>query len=100
MTENATPETDVETRLPRPRIRAGAVIWGLLLVAVAAGVLWTASSPIRLADARDAILGIDGFGWTIVGVIAVGTTLTLIALATVVRRLQRHLARRAPRSSS
>jgi TRAP-type C4-dicarboxylate transport system permease small subunit len=79
--------------LPRPRIRTGAVIWGVLLVAAGALALWIASSPARRSDAVDAVLGLDSFGWTVVAVIAAGGTLTLIALAAVIRSAQRRLAR-------
>ena len=75
-------------RLPRPRIRVGAVLWGLVLLAAGGTVLWLASSPTRRADALDTLLGLDGFGWTIVAVVTLGATITLLALAAVIRRLQ------------
>lgn len=75
-------------RLPRPRIRVGAVIWGLLLTALGGWVLWIASSPTRRSDALDTLLGMDAFGWTVVVLVAVGGMLTLLALAAVIRRLQ------------
>jgi len=80
--------------LPRPRIRTGAVIWGLVLVALAAAVLWVASSPGRRDRLADAVFGLDALGWTVLVVIAVGGTLTLIALAAVLRGLQRRIAGR------
>jgi hypothetical protein len=75
--------------LPRPRIRIGAVLWGLVLLAVGTTALWIATSPARRADALDTVLGLDGFGWTVVIVVALGATITLLALAAVIRRLQR-----------
>lgn len=88
--ESAPPEAE---HLPRPRIRIGAALWGLVLLAVGGTVLWLATSPVRRADALAAVLGLDGFGWTVVIVIAVGTTITLLALAAAIRRLQ---SRQAP----
>jgi hypothetical protein len=76
-------------RLPRPRIRIGAVLWGLVLLAAGGTVLWLASSPTRRADALHAVLGLDGFGWAFVIVVTLGATITLLALAAVIRRLQR-----------
>jgi len=76
-------------RLPRPRIRVGAVLWGLVLLAAGSAVLWVAGTPRRRADALDTLLGLDGFGWTVVIVVALGATTTLLALAAVIRRLQR-----------
>jgi hypothetical protein len=84
--------TDIDVA-PRPRIRTGAVIWGLLLAALGAGTLWLASSPSRRRDALDAVLGLDAFGWTVTVVVAVGGTLTLLALAAVIRALQRRVSR-------
>lgn len=74
--------------LPRPRIRIGAVLWGLVLVAVGTTALWIATSRARRADALDTVLGLDGFGWTVVIVVALGATITLLALAAVIRRVQ------------
>ncbi|PZQ89542.1 MAG: hypothetical protein DI534_06950 [Leifsonia xyli] len=83
------PGEAVDPALPRPRIRVGAALWGLVLIVVAGAVLWTASSPARRASALDAILGLDPLGWTVVLVVTLGATITLIALAAVLRRLQR-----------
>jgi hypothetical protein len=74
--------------LPRPRIRIGAVLWGLVLLAAGSAVLWFASTPRRRADALDTLLGLDGLGWTVVIVVTLGATITLLALAAVIRRLQ------------
>lgn len=82
---SAAPATE---RLPRPRIRTGAVIWGLLLTALGAWVLWIASSTERRTDALEALLGLDAFDWTVIVLVAVGALLTLLALAAVIRRLQ------------
>lgn len=76
-------------RRPRPRIRIGAALWGLVLAAVGAAVLWVTVSPARRADMLDAILALDAFGWTLVIVVAAGATITLLALASVIRHLQR-----------
>ena len=91
----AAPATD--DALPRPRIRTGAVLWGLLLIAIAAVALWTVADPGRREAAAEAVVALDGFGWTVVGVVAFGGILTLIALAAVIRQFQRRLARREPR---
>ena len=87
-----TETTSTTERLPRPRIRTGAAIWGLLVSAFAATVLWIAFDPERRHDALAAVTGLDAFGWTVVGVLAVGGILTLVALASVIRAVQRRLA--------
>jgi hypothetical protein len=78
-----------DERLPRPRIRIGAVLWGLVLLAAGTTALWITSSPARRADALDTVLGLDGLGWTVVIVVTLGATITLLALAAVIRRRQR-----------
>lgn len=80
--------------LPRPRIRTGAVIWGILLTALAGCALWIAHSATRRADALEAVLALDGFGWTVAITVMIGSIVTLIALAAVIRRLQTSVGRR------
>ncbi|RQP10497.1 MAG: hypothetical protein EAS51_08855 [Microbacteriaceae bacterium] len=87
---SATPSaTKGAAPLPRPRIRTGAVLWGLVLVAIASFVLWAAATPERRESVVEAVLTLTPLGWTVVVVIAVGATITLLALAAVIRRLQR-----------
>jgi len=90
------PEPATE-QLPRPRIRTGAVIWGLLLTALGGWVLWIAGSSERRADALDAVLGLDAFGWTVIVLVLVGGLLTLLALAAVIRRAQTRHHHPSPR---
>jgi hypothetical protein len=79
-------------QLPRPRIRTGAVLWGFVLVAAASFVLWMAATPGRRHDALDALLGLSPLGWTVAIVVALGATITLLALAAVIRRIQSRTA--------
>lgn len=83
MTDTTSPE-----ELPRPRIRIGAALWGLVLVVLGASALWIGLDRARRTDALEAVLALDGLGWTVVAVTLVGGTLTLIALAAVIRRVQ------------
>lgn len=95
MTETPDPTADgpaaEPARIPRPRIRTGAALWGLVLLAIAGAVLWTATSADRRAAALAAVLGLDGFGWTVVVLVAVGGIVTLVALAAVIRSGQKRL---------
>lgn len=77
---------------PRPRIRTGAVLWGLLVVAISSFVLWTALAPERRDAVLDAVRSLDGFGWTVAAVVTLGGILTLFALAAVIRGVQRRRA--------
>lgn len=74
--------------LSRPRIRAGAAIWGVLLVAVSGWVLWAWSSPVRRDEVAEAVFTMTPLGWTITLVIAVGAGLALLSLAAVIRSFQ------------
>lgn len=91
MTDTTTTTTPMQAdeNLPRPRIRIGAALWGLVLVAAGGGVLWIFTDPARREAASLAVLGLDGFGWSIVALVTVGGILTLVALAAVIRSLQR-----------
>lgn len=90
-----TEQQSIGTEPPhRPRIRTGAVIWGLVLIAAAGVTLWVATTPGGRDDVIAAVLALDGFGWTVVTVIAIGGTVTLMALAAVIRRVQHHVALR------
>ena len=74
--------------LTRPRIRTGAVLWGLVLITVGAVVLWLASSPDNREAVLDTVLRMGPLDWTVALVIALGATITLLALAAVIRRLR------------
>lgn len=73
----------------RPRIRVGALLWGLVLTAVSGYMLWIAVDPGRRADALRSVLDLSPLGWAVVVLVAVGGTITLLALAAVIRRAQR-----------
>lgn len=75
-------------RLPRPRIRAGAVLWGLVLVAAGSFVLWIASSPENREAALGTLLHMGLLDWVVALVVTIGAVITLFALAAVIRRLQ------------
>lgn len=91
MTDTTTTTTPMQAdeNLPRPRIRIGAALWGFVLVAAGGGVLWIFTDPARREAASLAVLGLDGFGWSIVALVTVGGVLTLVSLAAVIRSLQR-----------
>lgn len=82
-------ETEGTEQLPRPRIRAGAALWGLVLMAIGGWVLWIASDRSRRAETLEAVLAMTPLAWTVTIVVAVGAAIALISLAAVIRRLQR-----------
>ncbi|WP_167051188.1 hypothetical protein [Salinibacterium sp. ZJ77] len=80
---------DASAPLPRPRIRVGALLWGLVLTGLGAWVLWTAADRTRREAAREAVLTATPLEWTVAVAIAVGSVIVLISFAAVLRRLQR-----------
>lgn len=87
-TASDTARPAVAGELPRPRIRTGAAIWGVLLVAVSGWVLWVWSNPVRRHEVAEAVFTMTPLGWTITLVIAVGAGLALLSLAAVIRSFQ------------
>ena len=91
-TETATTER-IDTELPRPRIRTGAVVWGLIVTAVGAGALWLLSSPDRRQAALDWALSLTPFGFLIVGLALLGAVIFVIGVVVLVRDAQRRRTR-------
>lgn len=79
---------------PSPRVRVGAIVWGVLVVAFAALVVAVSASP----GARDAFerwqASLSPAGWLLLGIIALGAVVLLIAGASAVRSAQRRAATR------
>ncbi|HVX08895.1 hypothetical protein [Humibacter sp.] len=73
----------------RPRLRAGAIVWGLLVVAFAAAVIAVSATP----DARNAFdawqASLTPAAWAIIGVVALGVIVLLIAGVSAIRSAQR-----------
>ena len=91
-TETVTTER-IDTPLPRPRIRVGAVVWGLIVTAVGAGALYLYSTPERRQAALDWVLSLTPFGFLIVGLAALGALIFVIGIVVLIRDAQRRHAR-------
>jgi len=74
---------------PRPRVRAGAIVWGLLVVAFAAAVIAVSATP----GARNAFdawqASLTPATWAVIGVVALGIAVLLIAGVSAIRSAQR-----------
>jgi hypothetical protein len=97
-TETVTVER-VDAPLPRPRIRVGAVVWGLIVTAVGAGSLYLYTSPERRQAAVDWVLSLTPFGFLIVGLAALGALIFVIGIVVLIRDAQRRSGRAAAASS-
>lgn len=87
VTETIEPETEA-VALPHARIRVGAVVWGLVVVAVAAATLWILTSAERRDAAVDAVGLVSPVGIGVVSLLTVGAAALLIAGTALVRRAQ------------
>lgn len=84
-----TTDTELDVRLPRPRIRTGAIVWGLIVTAVGAGSLALLINP-ELRDAViAAILGMTAFGVGLALLAGLGLLILVLAIASLIRRAQR-----------
>ena len=78
----------------RPRVRVGAIVWGVLVVAFGAAVIGVSASP----DARSAFdawqASLNPVAWTVIGVVALGVAVLLIAGTSAIRGAQRRVQAR------
>jgi hypothetical protein len=80
---------DAEPRPQRPRVRSGAIAWGLIVSAAAVFLLVILTSPENSAafGAWTSSLGWGGF--TLAAVIAVGAFILIMAILSAIRGAQR-----------
>jgi hypothetical protein len=88
--DKGTPDQEAPAvRGARPRIRSGAIAWGLIVMATAGGVLFALADPARRAAFTAWLTTLTPGGAILVGVIALGTLLLLLGVLAVIRRAQR-----------
>lgn len=88
MSTQSTPTTRTTESVPgiRPRARPGAVVWGLVVIAVSVVLLAVAASPSLRADLVGSTLALDGGGITALVVAVLGGTALLIGLVSILSR--------------
>ena len=89
----------IETALPRPRIRVGAVVWGLIVTAVGAGALYLLTSPERRQAAIDWVTSLTPFGFVVAGLALLGALIFVIGIVVLIRDAQKRHARANEASS-
>jgi len=85
-TPHATPEAE---RMPHPRIRFGALVWGLVVTVISAITLLITTDP---SKSREFVAWIDGLTEPAIGLIALialGALVLLIGLVSLLRQVQR-----------
>lgn len=83
--------TEIEADAPaqRPRIRSGAIAWGLIVCAISVFVLAVISHPGRRAEFVDWAWNLGPAGQALVLVLGLGCLILLLALLSLIRRAQR-----------
>ena len=87
-TETAVDAT-AEPTAPRPRVRSGAIAWGLIVIGIAVAVLVTVSSPASRRDFAEWLGDATPGSLAIIGVLALGALIVLLAALALIRRAQR-----------
>ena len=88
------PATEPEPRqvdyssLPRPRIRFGAIVWGVIVCAIAATVFWISTDEARRNAFGDWLTGLTPGTAGLIGMLVVGALLLLWGALAAVRRSQ------------
>jgi hypothetical protein len=81
-------DLNVDVRLPRPRIRTGAIIWGLIVTTIGAGALALLLNPALRQATIDALLSLTGFGIVIAVFALIGLFILVTSLVVLIRRAQ------------
>ena len=79
----------VEPAARKPRVRAGAIAWGLIVIGTAVSVLVTVSSPASRRDFAGWLGDVTPGSVAIIGVLALGVLILLLAALALIRRAQR-----------
>lgn len=77
------------TTPPKPRVRAGAIAWGLIVIGVAVTVLVIVTRPESREAFADWLGAATPAGIAIVAVLAIGVLILLLAGLALIRRAQR-----------
>ena len=73
----------------KPRVRSGAIAWGLLVIGIAISVLVTVSSPASRRNFAEWLGDATPGGIAIIAVLALGAVILLLAALALIRRAQR-----------
>lgn len=75
--------------LPAPRIRWAAVVWGVVLAALAATAVWVVTDSARRDDVAEWLLSLSVAAGIAYAILAVGALVLIAGLVGIARRLQR-----------
>jgi uncharacterized integral membrane protein len=80
---------DAASVVPRPRVRSGAIAWGLIVIAVGVALLAIVGVPSNASAFATWTASLTPAGFVIIGVIGLGAFILLMALLSIIRRAQR-----------
>lgn len=85
--------TETTTPVPSPRVRWGAIAWGVILTSTAIGTLLVVGSPGRRAAFSNWLAEVTPATVALLATLFVGGLLLLLGLLAVIRRVQRNAGR-------
>lgn len=77
----------------RPPIRWAAIVWGTIVAAIAVAVLTVLGSNVRRQAFADWLGGLGVGGFVMLGILAVGIFILILAALALIRRAQRAIDR-------
>jgi len=80
--------TSPSPSVPRPRLRVGAIVWGLIVTAVASTSLYVAANPPVRAELADWIGGLTPVSLGLIAILALGAIVLVASLVSVIMRAQ------------
>jgi uncharacterized membrane protein YcjF (UPF0283 family) len=80
---------DAAELVPRPRIRFGAIVWGLVVLVTAVAAYAIGSSGVRRAEFSDWLGNLSGADAALILVITAGVVVLVLSLLALVRKAQR-----------
>jgi uncharacterized integral membrane protein len=80
--------TDAASVVPRPRVRSGAIAWGLIVIAVGVALLAIVWVPRNASAFATWTASLTPGGIVVIGLIALGAFILLMALLSMIRRAQ------------
>lgn len=81
------PTTPAASAVPfeRPRLRVGAIVWGVFVIAIASLVLWVTGDDTRREGFLEWVTTLTPGGFALVGVLVLGALLLLAGVLAAIR---------------
>lgn len=88
------PATDASgSRLARPTVRWGALVWSLIFGAIAVTTLWTITDPARRDAVGEWLFGLTPLAAALYLLLVIGVLVAVFGIVALIRRAERERAR-------